>query len=111
MRIPNETLRQRAVVETYMGEGARGPTFAPPVADVPVSSQVMAKIRVDWKDEEFLVTHMVLARPEVGATFALGSRVTIGEEVLRVVKAFASPDDFRPTHFELMCASWGSEHG
>lgn len=108
MRIPNETLRQRMTLERYTGEGARGPTFAAEETDIRCSAQSIENLRVDWKDEEVLVRFMVIVRPEIGRV-PIGSRVDIDEDVFRVVKVIPIPDWARPTHVELMCASWGSE--
>lgn len=108
MRIPHSVLRQRITIERFAGQGARGPTFAAPEPNVHASAQSIENLRVEWKDEEVLVQYMVMVRPEVGK-IPLGSRVTIDGEVFRVVKSIPSPDYHRPTHYELMLMSWGSQ--
>ena len=110
MRIPHSVLRQDIVIERFAGQGARGPTFEQPEL-VKASAQSIEDLRVDWKDEEILVRYMVIVRPEVGKV-PLGSRVTIEGvegEAFRVIKAIPSPDYHRPTHYELMLMSWGSQ--
>lgn len=110
MRIPHETLRQRITIENYLGTGARGPTFADPVPNVMASVQTIEDARVDWKDSEILVRVMAIVRPEVGKdNVKVGSRITVDDEVYRVVKRIPIPDWRMPSHIELMLMSWGSE--
>lgn len=108
MRIPHTALRSRITIERYLGQGARGPTFAAPETNVPASAQSIENLRVEWKDEEVLVQIMLLTRPEVGR-IPLGSRVTLDGDVYRVVKAVPIPDYHHPSHIEHSLMTWGSQ--
>lgn len=108
MRIPYAALRQRMTVEDYQGEGAYGASFGDPREDLHASIQQTQAIVVNWKDEQITVDTMVLIRPEDGPV-AAGSRVTINGKTYQVVKAFPIPDEFRPSHYELMVNLWSVE--
>lgn len=93
-------------LERYVGEGAYGATFAEPEAGIRASVQQTASFTTEWKDDEVIIDTLILVRPEVGPVTA-GSKVIIGPDTFIVVKAFAIPDEFRPSHYELAVKSWG----
>lgn len=107
MRVPTSVLRQSLTVEDYLGEGAYGPAFGP-AREMRASVQQTGSVLMEWKNEQIVVNSMVIIRPEDGPV-APGSKATIGADTFRVVKSFAMPDAFRPTHWELMVYSWGVE--
>lgn len=94
-------------VEDFAGEGAYGPSFGA-AREMRASVQQTASTITEWKGEQIVVNSMVIIRPEDGPVEP-GSKVTIDGDTYRVVKAFAMPDAFRPTHWELMVYSWGVE--
>lgn len=76
--------------------------------EVRASVQQTSSFSVEWKDEEVIINTLIIIRPEAGPV-AAGSRVVIGAEEFRVVKSFAIPDGFHPSHYELAVMSWGFE--
>lgn len=107
MRVPHEALRQRVTVENKAGEGAYGATFEAPRV-VRASIQHTQALVSDWKNDQVTIDTVMIIRPEDGPV-PIGSKVTQGTTSFVVVKGFAIPDDFRPSHYELMLAAWGFE--
>lgn len=107
MRVPHEALRQRITIRNYDGEGSYGPAFGAP-REVRASVQQTQALVTDWKMEQVVVTTLIIVRPEVGLVPA-GSFVFTDDQTFRVAKSFAIPDEFRPSHYELMVKSWGAE--
>jgi hypothetical protein len=114
VRIPYTALRQELVLEKAEGQGAYGATFADPVL-LRASVQHTQQLVTDWKNETITINTLVIVRPEAGPV-PPGSKVTIADaavvqgedDVYRVVKSFPIPDGHSPSHWELMCALWGS---
>ena len=105
-RIPHHHLRSKIVIEDFLGNGARGPVFGAP-RTVRASVQPMPKILITDVGEEQTADVMVLIRPE-DAPVSLESKVTWQNGSYRVVQVFPMPDDFRPTHWEIMLRRWSA---
>lgn len=108
MRVPYEALRQRVTIRNYLGEGSYGPAFDAPRENVRASVQQTQALVTDWKNEQVVVTTLIIVRPEIGLVPA-GSYVFTDEQTFRVAKSFAIPDNFHPSHYEMMVRSWGAE--
>lgn len=76
--------------------------------EVRANVQATEAFKIEWKNEEIIINTLVIIRPEDGPVKA-GSRVTAFGGEYRVVKSFAIPDEFRPSHYELAVMSWGFE--
>jgi len=107
VRVPYEALRQRVTIRDLTGHGSYGPVFARR-RTVRASVQQTQALVTDWKNDQIVITDLVIVRPEDGPVPA-ESLVIDGERNFRVVKCFPIPDDFHPSHYELMVKSWGAE--
>ncbi|MFI6371013.1 hypothetical protein [Streptomyces sp. NPDC050546] len=65
MRVPAYLLRHRVTVEPYLGDGAYGPQYGPPVADVPALVSGARKVTRDSTGAQVLSTAQVIAAPDL----------------------------------------------
>lgn len=100
MRIPRSLLRDRITFEAYSAGGSRGPQYGSPVGPIHASVQPTSRLVMNPEGNEEVATYVVLVRPE--PVIPLLSRVTINGQAYRVLQAAAMPDEFRPTHRELV---------
>ncbi len=104
MRIPNEALRETIQIEDYDGAGAYGVVLAP-ARTIRASVQQTDRLVVDTNGRQMLASALIMIRPEAGPV-SIESKITWGDEVLRVVRAFPIPDTFRPSHWEITAVPW-----
>jgi len=100
MRIPRHMLRDRITFEPYAAGGSRGPGYADPVGPVHASVQATTRLVMNPEGNEEVAAYVVLVRPELDIPML--SRVAIGAQAYRVLQAAPMPDEFRPTHQELV---------
>jgi hypothetical protein len=103
MRIPRNFLRDTITVEASQGSGARGPTYAS-AAVIKASVQPSNRLAVMPDGRQIVADLQVLIRPE--ETVPVESRVTWLTKGYRVLMASPMPDEFRPTHIELLLGAF-----
>lgn len=104
MRIPRNYLRDELTVENYAGSGARGAVYAPGRA-VRASVQPTTRSTSDPSGRIIQAVLAVVVRPE--EDIPVESRVTYGGQRYRVAQSDLMPDDFRPSHRELVLSRLG----
>lgn len=104
MRVPRNHLRDELVVENYEGGGARGAVYAPGRA-VRASVQPTTRSTTDPAGRVIQAVLAVVTRPE--ETIPVESRATYQGQRYRVSQSDLMPDDFRPSHRELVLARLG----
>lgn len=105
MRVPRHLLRDRVTVEPYEGAGSRGPSYGTPVENVRASVQPSSRLIQTVDGRTVPAELLVIIRPE--QDFPVESRVTWRERQYRVLQAMPMPDEFRPTHRELVLGRLG----
>lgn len=105
MIVPFEALRDVISIEDAAGESAYGETFAQS-RDMWASVQDIERLITNDQGTEVSIDALIIIRPEAGPV-PIGSRLTFGADMYRVVKAFAIPDSHSPSHYELMARLWG----
>lgn len=106
MRLPRAALRSRVTIYDFRGNGSMGPSFASP-RTVRASVQPINKLLITDVGEEQTADVMVMIRPEDGPV-PVESKVLWNDTAYRVSQSFPMPDDFRPTHHELMLRRWSA---
>lgn len=94
------------MIEDFLGNGSLGPVLGFP-RSVRASVQATHKVLITDVGEETTANVLVIVRPEDGPV-KVESKVRWNETDYRVVQAFPMPDDFRPTHWELMLRRWSA---
>lgn len=75
MRVPAYLLRHRITVEPYAGDTAYGPTYGPPVSDVPALVSEQVRQTRDAEGRQVVSTASVIAGPDLDCP--TGSRITL----------------------------------
>lgn len=88
--VPLALLPHRISAEPYLGDGSEGPTFGPPVSNIP--ARVEGRIDVT-ADGQHTGSVKVYARLDRAHLLADGSRVTLPGGGIGRVQAFARHDD------------------
>jgi hypothetical protein len=102
--VPAWLLRHRITIEPYLGVGAYGPRYGPPVADVPAMVASTIKRTRDATGAEVVSTAQIIAAP--GLDCPTGSRVTLPDGRTTVVISNAqhtAPGLPVPACTEVMC--------
>lgn len=99
MRVPNQILRERIVIENYEGSGARGPVYAEP-RTVRANVQQTSRLMTDNDGSQVTADTLCIIRPEAGPVPA-ESRVEWNGQTFRVIRAYPMPDTRRPSQWEL----------
>ena len=99
IRVPRSLLRSTAVIQDYLGEGARGPRYSD-ARTVRCSIQPTSRLMTHEDGATVAVDTLMIIRPEDGPV-PIESRVTAESVEYRAVRTFAYPDGRRPTHFEV----------
>ncbi|WHM36311.1 hypothetical protein [Streptomyces sp. BPTC-684] len=63
MNVPRWLLPHRVTIEPYQGEGAYGPVYGPPVADVPALVAETVRTVRDREGREVTSTAQIIAEP------------------------------------------------
>ncbi|MGD6762046.1 hypothetical protein ACOKM5_24235 [Streptomyces sp. BH097] len=85
MNVPRWLLRHRVTVEPYAGDSAYGPTYGPPVEDVPALVAETVKTVRNPQGREVTSTAQIIAEP--GLDCPAESRITLPDG--RVTKAIS----------------------
>lgn len=104
MRIPRQYLRSTLGVESFAGRGSRGAVYAP-ARDVRASVQPTTKLTADAQGNTIQAVLAAVVRPE--EDIPVESRATYAGQQYRVTESVLMPDDFRPTHRELLLSRLG----
>lgn len=98
--IATAILRQRGTIEPYLGEGARGPRYGPPVRNVKL--RIVGKRRsVRTREGTDVIADAVAeVRPEVSVPDL--SRLTVGTSTYTVLTVATSQDLGGSHHHELI---------
>ncbi|MET9555090.1 hypothetical protein [Streptomyces sp. NPDC006645] len=65
MKLPPWLLRHRITVEPYLGDSAYGPTYGPPVADVPALVAETIRTVRDREGRQVTSTAQIIAGPDL----------------------------------------------
>lgn len=87
-----EFLTTPAVVSTYEGDGAYGPTYASPVL-VNTYCEHMLQLVTGGDGQEVTASTMLKAAPQYEALFAAESRVVVRSRTLKVITTEIVPVD------------------
>jgi hypothetical protein len=104
MRIPRNYLRDELAVEAFAGQGARGVVYEASRV-VRASVQPTTRLTTDTTGREIAGVLAVVVRPE--EAIPVESRVTWQGQRYRVAQSDPMPDNFRPTHRELILSRLG----
>jgi len=106
VKVPHTLLREEVRIEDYLGSGSRGDAYAE-ARVVRASFQPTSRLVTDIRGATVDVDALVIIRPEKGPVKA-ESRVTVRGELYRVARAYAMPDERRPSHWELQVSRIGA---
>lgn len=104
MKIPNEALREVIAVEDYSGSNAYGPVFAA-ARYMKANVQESNRLIIDARGRQVTVNTLIMVRPEKWP-IPVESRITWGDAVLRVIRAFPVPHTRSATHVEITAMPW-----
>lgn len=111
--IPNYLLRDEITVSRYTGKGAYGELYGTPETVrahcetvTRLGSDATVSLALDPTGKTRVAAVLVMLRPEV-APVPVESKVVWGGVEYRVLQAGAVPDEFRPSHRELLLGLLG----
>jgi len=99
VRVPNAMLRDTVTLERFEGSGAMGTLYAEPET-IRAAVQPTSRLVTDQNGRTVTIDALAIIRPEVGAVRP-ESRITSRGVTYRVFNCQPTPDERRPTHYEL----------
>lgn len=103
MKVRRSLLKSVALVETYAGDGAYGPVYAPAVS-VPCAVDSRHRLVRNGNGDEVMAETVVIVHPEDASSFTPESRLTIDGRASTVISVGPLALRGSTSHIEVTCS-------
>lgn len=104
MRISRQLLLETVIIRDFTDSAAYGPVMGDP-RSVRASVQPTTKVVIGPDSRQLRVDVAILIRPEDGPVRP-ESQISLGPSSWRVLECSPIPDHRRPSHYEILAATW-----